>query len=95
VGPSDAAGRDGRGRLGAGWRFRSAQDLHAELRRRSEPVGLTTVYRHLTTLADNGIIDPVLNADGETSLPTGAAATGITTTWCVSRAPPCDRRSLG
>ena len=45
--------------------FRSAQDLHAELRRRGEAVGLTTVYRHLTTLADNGTVDTVQNADGE------------------------------
>ena len=45
--------------------FRSAQDLHAELRRQGEAVGLTTVYRHLTTLADNGTVDTVQNADGE------------------------------
>jgi Fur family ferric uptake transcriptional regulator len=45
--------------------FRSAQDLHAEIRRRGEAVGLTTVYRHLTTLADNGPVDTVQNGDGE------------------------------
>jgi len=43
--------------------FRSAQDLHAEIRRRGEAVGLTTVYRHLTTLADNGTVDTVQNGD--------------------------------
>lgn len=45
--------------------FRTAQDLHAELRRRAEPVGLTTVYRHLRVLADAGEIDVVHRADGE------------------------------
>jgi len=46
--------------------FRSAQDLHAELHRRGEPVGLTTVYRHLTTLADSGTFDMLQTGDGET-----------------------------
>jgi Fur family ferric uptake transcriptional regulator len=45
--------------------FRSAQDLHAELRRQGEAVGLTTVYRHLTTLADNGTVDMLQAGDGE------------------------------
>lgn len=45
--------------------FRSAQDLHAELRRQGEPVGLTTVYRHLTTLADSGTVDVLQTGDGE------------------------------
>ncbi|HEU0103827.1 MAG TPA: transcriptional repressor [Mycobacteriales bacterium] len=45
--------------------FRSAQDLHAELRRRGEAVGLTTVYRHLTNLADNGTVDVLQSGDGE------------------------------
>ena len=45
--------------------FRSAQDLHAELRRRGDAVGLTTVYRHLTTLADNGTVDVLQTGDGE------------------------------
>ena len=31
--------------------FRSAQELHDELRRRGENIGLTTVYRTLQTLA--------------------------------------------
>src|SRR5919107_2103103 len=34
--------------------FTSAQDLHADLRRRGERVGLTTVYRRLQLLADSG-----------------------------------------
>jgi len=46
--------------------FRSAQDIHAELRAGGESVGLTTVYRHLQLLADEGIIDALQAADGET-----------------------------
>ena len=45
--------------------FRSAQELHAELRRRGEAVGLTTVYRHLTHLAGNGTVDALQTAEGE------------------------------
>ncbi|MDP9405418.1 MAG: transcriptional repressor, partial [Actinomycetota bacterium] len=40
------------------------QDLHAELRGAGEAVGLTTVYRTLTALADAGLVD-VLPRDGE------------------------------
>lgn len=46
--------------------FRSAQDLHAELRRQGESVGLTTVYRHLQTLADAGAVDVLHTPEGET-----------------------------
>lgn len=35
----------------------TAQELHAELRHAGEPVGLTTVYRTLTALADAGMLD--------------------------------------
>lgn len=42
--------------------FRSAQDLHDELRKRGEGIGLTTVYRTLQTLADAGTVD-VLRVD--------------------------------
>lgn len=45
--------------------FRSAQELHAELRARGEPVGLTTVYRHLTALAADGAVDMLHSSDGE------------------------------
>jgi Fur family ferric uptake transcriptional regulator len=45
--------------------FRTAQDLHAELRDRGQSVGLTTVYRHLKVLADAGEIDVVHRPDGE------------------------------
>jgi Fur family ferric uptake transcriptional regulator len=45
--------------------FRTAQDLHAELRSRGESVGLTTVYRHLGMLANAGQVDIVHRPDGE------------------------------
>jgi Fur family ferric uptake transcriptional regulator len=45
--------------------FRSAQDIHAELRAAGEPVGLTTVYRHLALLTDEGKLDALQTADGE------------------------------
>lgn len=45
--------------------FRSAQDIHAELRAVGEPVGLTTVYRHLALLTDEGQLDALQTADGE------------------------------
>ena len=37
--------------------FRSAQELHDELRRRGENIGLTTVYRTLQLLKRQGLID--------------------------------------
>lgn len=37
--------------------FLSAQQLHDRLRQRGEAVGLTTVYRTLQALADNGEVD--------------------------------------
>jgi Fur family transcriptional regulator, ferric uptake regulator len=45
--------------------FRSAQDIHAELRAAGEPVGLTTVYRHLALLTDEGRLDALQTAVGE------------------------------
>jgi Fur family transcriptional regulator, ferric uptake regulator len=45
--------------------FRSAQDIHAALRASGETVGLTTVYRHLALLTDEGQLDALQNADGE------------------------------
>lgn len=45
--------------------FRSAQDLHEELRRRGEGIGLTTVYRTLQTLADAGSVDVLRTGSGE------------------------------
>ena len=45
--------------------FRSAQDIHAQLRASGETVGLTTVYRHLALLTDDGRLDALQTADGE------------------------------
>jgi Fur family ferric uptake transcriptional regulator len=45
--------------------FRSAQDIHAQLRADGEAVGLTTVYRHLALLTDDGQLDALQTADGE------------------------------
>ena len=45
--------------------FRSAQELHALLRHGGENVGLTTVYRTLTALAQAGAVDTILREDGE------------------------------
>jgi Fur family ferric uptake transcriptional regulator len=45
--------------------FRSAQEIHAELRGNGQAVGLTTVYRHLQTLADAGEVDVLRTAVGE------------------------------
>jgi Fur family ferric uptake transcriptional regulator len=60
--------------------FRTAQQLHADLKRRGEAIGLTTVYRHLNLLVEAGTIDAVHGADGESRFrlcgsrsPSGAA----------------------
>lgn len=45
--------------------FRSAQEIHEELRRAGEGIGLTTVYRTLQTLADSGEVDVLRTASGE------------------------------
>ena len=56
----------GRGRRAASLPgFRSAQEIHAELRRQGETVGLTTVYRHLQVLSEQGVIDTIRDPSGE------------------------------
>jgi Fur family transcriptional regulator, ferric uptake regulator len=45
--------------------FRSAQDIHAQLRAAGETVGLTTVYRHLALLTEDGQLDALQTAEGE------------------------------
>ncbi len=45
--------------------FRSAQELHAQLRTAGESVGLTTVYRTLQSLAEAGEVDVLRTDDGE------------------------------
>lgn len=45
--------------------FRSAQQLHEQLRSRGDGIGLATVYRTLQSLADGGEVDVLRSADGE------------------------------
>ena len=45
--------------------FRSAQELYGYLRSRGDRVGLTTVYRTLQTLSENGEVDCVRTEEGE------------------------------
>jgi Fur family ferric uptake transcriptional regulator len=47
-------------------RFRSAQEIHAELARRGDSVGLSTVYRALAALGADEETDTLLRDDGET-----------------------------
>ena len=47
--------------------FRTAQELHDELRQRGDRVGLTTVYRTLQSMTDVGEVDSIRTADGETA----------------------------
>lgn len=45
--------------------FRSAQDLHVELRGGGQRVGLTTVYRTLQQMTGDGLVDRVRTDTGE------------------------------
>lgn len=45
--------------------FRSAQDVYAVLRTAGGTVGLSTVYRHLQSLVDEGVVDVIHTQDGE------------------------------
>jgi Fur family ferric uptake transcriptional regulator len=45
--------------------FRSAQELHDELRRRGENIGLTTVYRTLQAMAAANQVDTLRTDTGE------------------------------
>lgn len=53
------------GLLGEIDEFRSAQELHDELRRRGEGIGLTTVYRTLQSMATSGAVDTLRTDTGE------------------------------
>ncbi len=46
--------------------FRSAQDIHAELRSRGDRIGLTTVYNQLRAMSTAGTVDVMRAEDGET-----------------------------
>jgi Fur family ferric uptake transcriptional regulator len=45
--------------------FRSAQELHAELRTRGEDIGLATVYRALQAMSGAGLVDTLRTDVGE------------------------------
>lgn len=45
--------------------FRSAQDVYAALRADGDTVGLSTVYRHLQSLVDDGLVDVIQTPEGE------------------------------
>jgi Fur family ferric uptake transcriptional regulator len=63
--------------LSAARGFLTAQALYDELRDRGASVGLTTVYRHLRRLADDGAVDVVVRPDGEAAYRRcGPAASG-------------------
>ncbi|GAB3928711.1 putative ferric uptake regulator FurB [Microlunatus endophyticus] len=46
-------------------RFLSAQDLYARLRTEGHRIGLSTVYRHLQSWAEDGTLDTIHRSDGE------------------------------
>jgi Fur family ferric uptake transcriptional regulator len=45
--------------------FRTAQQIHDELRHRGDRIGLTTVYRTLQFMADGGELDAIRTDEGE------------------------------
>ena len=53
--------------MGESARFRTAQDIYADLRAEGARVGLTTVYRHLQRLSDEGIIHSLQTPDRQTA----------------------------
>lgn len=51
--------------LGEDSGFRSAQEVHHDLRAQGDKVGLSTVYRNLQAMVDDGELDSLRNEDGE------------------------------
>jgi Fur family transcriptional regulator, ferric uptake regulator len=47
--------------------FRTAQQIHDELRHHGDRIGLTTVYRTLQAMTDVGELDAIRTGDGETA----------------------------
>ncbi len=45
--------------------FRTAQEIHAQLREQGTRVGLATVYRALQAMVDDGEVDVLRTDDGE------------------------------
>jgi len=56
--------------------FCSAQDVYARLRGQGDAVGLSTVYRHLQGLVDEGLVDVIHTPEGETTYRFCGAAGG-------------------
>lgn len=56
--------------------FCSAQEVYATLRSQGESVGLSTVYRHLQALADDGQVDVIHTPEGESTYRLCGAADG-------------------
>jgi Fur family transcriptional regulator, ferric uptake regulator len=53
--------------VGSSGRFRTAQQIYSELRTQGARIGLTTVYRSLQRLADEGTIHSVQTMDRQTA----------------------------
>lgn len=51
--------------LSAAGGFCTAQDVYATLRAGGDTVGLSTVYRHLQGLVDDGLVDVIHTPEGE------------------------------
>lgn len=47
--------------------FRTAQQIHDQLRRDGQSVGLTTVYRTLQSMSEAGEVDVIRSPEGEAS----------------------------
>lgn len=45
--------------------FMTAQQLHDQLRENEQSVGLATVYRNLTSLVEQGLVDVLITDEGE------------------------------
>jgi Fur family ferric uptake transcriptional regulator len=53
--------------VSSGHDFRTAGQIHDELKRDGDKIGLSTVYRALQTMADSGELDSIRTPDGETA----------------------------
>lgn len=47
--------------------FRTAQQIHDDLRHKGDSIGLTTVYRTLQSMSDLGEVDAIRTGEGETA----------------------------
>lgn len=47
--------------------FKSAQEIHDELRHKGDTIGLTTVYRTLQSMVETGEVDAIRTTLGETA----------------------------